>query len=103
MRNATRKLTAKHKLAITELMFKNIASYINIYCTDNTNTSSTDMYVGDIAHNNNALATFNKDNNVQNLHNAIMYQDTLVREHFVAVLQYIEKNDLISANNFCCI
>ena len=103
MRNATRKLTAKHKLAITELMFKDIASYINIYCTNNTDTSSTNMYVDDIAHNTSALDVFNKTNNVQQLHDNIMQQDTLVREHFIKVLRYIEQNDLINADNFCCI
>ena len=98
-----RKLTAKHKLAITNLMFADIASYINIYCKDNTDVDNTDMYCADVAHNTSALDVFNKTNNVQKLHDNIMYQDTLVREHFISVLRYIENNNLISADCFCCI
>lgn len=98
-----RKLTAKHKIAITNLMFADTARYIAIYCTNNTDTTSTNMYVDDIAHNTNALKAFNKDNNVQKLHDAIMLQDTLVREHYIKVLRYIETNNLINADCFCCI
>lgn len=98
-----RKLTAKHKLAITNLMFADTANYIKIYCTDNTDTQSTNMYCTDVQYNMNALNVFNKDNNVQKLHDAIMYQDTLVREHYIKVLRYIEQNNLIPADAFCCI
>ena len=98
-----RKLTAKHKIAITNLMFVETARYIAIYCANNTDNTSTNMYCDDVMHNINALNTFNKDNNVQKLHDAIMLQDTLVREHYIKVLRYIENNNLINANNFCCI
>ena len=98
-----RKLTAKHKVAITNLMFATTASYIKCFCTDRTDTTNTSMYVGDVQHNINALAQFNADNNVQKLHDNIMYQDTLVREYYIKVLRYIEQNNLIPADNFCCI
>ena len=98
-----RKLTAKHKIAITNIMFADTASYINIYCRDNTDNTSTNMYCDDVTYNINALKTFNKDNNVQKLHDNIMQQDTLVREHYIKVLRYIEENALINADNFCCI
>lgn len=98
-----RKLTEEHKLAITELVFKDTANYIRIYCTDNTDTGGTGMCCDDIMHNINALNEFSKDNSVRKLHYAIMSQDTLVREHYISVLRYIENNNLIDANSFCCI
>ena len=56
----------------------------------------------DIQHNINALVQFNADNNVQQLHDNIMRQDTFVREYYIATLQYIEENKLIPNNMFCC-
>lgn len=98
-----RKLTAKHKVAITNKMFAETASYIKIYCADEADNTSTNMYCTDVTYNINALATFNKTNNVQELHDNIMQQDTLVREHYIKVLRYIENNNLIPADCFCCI
>ena len=98
-----RKLTAKHKVAITNLMFATTASYIKCFCTDRTDTSNTSMYVDDVQHNINALAQFNADNNVMQLHDSIMLQDTLVREYYIKVLRYIETNNLIDADCFVCI
>ena len=95
-----RKLTAKHTAQINVLLLKTTGNYINWYCNDEEDMQP--MYAEDIAYNVNALVQFNTDNNVQALHNAIMQQDTLVREYYIAVLQYIEDNALISANNFCC-
>ena len=97
-----RKITAAQKLAITKQMFADIASYISIYCTDPINVEDTNMYCNDIAHNVAALHIFAQNNNVQQLHDNIMEQDTLVREHFISVLCYIEDNKLIPAENFCC-
>ena len=95
-----RKLTAKHTAQINVLLLKTTEEYINCFVTDKKDLYS--MYAEDVAHNVNALVQFNADNNVQALHNAIMQQDTIVREYYIAVLQYIEDNALISANNFCC-
>ena len=97
-----KKITAEHKQAITKQMFADIASYISGYCTDPDSEDETNMYCNDIAHNVAALLVFTKNNNVQKLHDNIMWQDTLVREHFIAVLRYIEDNELIPAENFCC-
>jgi hypothetical protein len=97
-----RKLTAQHKVAITNLMFATTAKYINTFCTDRTDSINTNMYTDDIIHNITALKTFNKNNNVQELHDAIMQQDTLVREYYIKVLRYIETNKLIEADCFCC-
>ena len=96
------KLTKQHKLAIINTMFADLASYVNIYCTDNKDVDNTNMYCGDIVHNTNALDEFFKTNNVQQLHESIMLQDTLVREHFINTLRYIEENNLISPRYFAC-
>ena len=56
----------------------------------------------DVQKNINALVQFNTDNNVQQLHDSIMLQDTFVREYYIATLQYIEENNLIAKNAFCC-
>ena len=69
----------------------------------NSDTDNVDMYCADIAHNVAALDVFNKTNNVQQLHDNIMLQDTLVREEYINVLRYIEQNNLIAADCFCCI
>ena len=49
-----------------------------------------------------SLDVFNATNNVQQLHESIMLQDTLVREHFINTLRYIEENNLISPRYFAC-
>jgi len=95
-----RKLTAKHTAQINVLLLKTTEEYINCFVTDKKDAYS--MYAEDVAHNVNALVQFNADKNVQALHDAIMQQDTLVREYYIAVLQYIEDNALISANKYCC-
>lgn len=96
------KLTKQHKLAIINTMFADLASYVNIYCTNHKDVDNTNMYCTDIVHNTNALDVFNATNNVQQLHESIMLQDTLVREHFINTLRYIEENNLISPRYFAC-
>jgi len=103
-----RKLTPAHKLAINMLVLKTTQDYIDFSTTqhgvnfpitvDNLQYSTLDLQ-----HNINALVAFNKDNNVQNLHDSIMRQDTFVREYYIDTLRYIESNKLIPSNAFCCI
>ena len=97
------KLTATHVADIQRLMLKTTEDYINTFVTEDDDASSLSMYATDVQHNTNALVAFIKDKNVQQLHDSIMQQDTLVREYYYAVLRYIEDNALISSNNFCCI
>ena len=82
-------------------MLKTTQEYIDSFVTD-VNDSNYIMYTMDVQHNINALAQFNSDNNVQDLHENIMRQDTLVREYYIETLRYIENNKLISANRYCC-
>ena len=97
------KLTTEDKVTISNLMFAITASYIKCFCVDRKNTDNTNMYTDDVIHNITALKAFNKNSNVQELHNSIMQQDTLVREYFIKVLHYIERNDLIEGHRKRCI
>jgi len=95
------KLTNETIAKINFLMLKTTQEYIDSFVTD-VNDSNYIMYTMDVQHNVNALAQFNKDNNVQDLHENIMRQDTLVREYYIETLRYIENNKLISSNRYCC-
>jgi len=103
-----RKLTQTHKLAINTLVLKTTQDFIDFSTTQwgiNRPITAENLQFStlDIQHNINALAVFNTDNNVQNLHDSIMGQDTFVREYYISVLQYIESNNLISAHKYCCL
>ena len=103
-----RKLTPAHKLAINMLVLKTTQDYIDFSTTQHgvnfpITVDNLQFSTLDLQYNINALAVFNKDNNVQNLHDAIMQQDTFVREYYIDTLRYIESNNLISSNRFCCI
>jgi len=97
-------ITPAHIKQINKLMYTTTISYIKCFATSrDADASSYSMYADDVAYNTNALAQFNKTLNAQELHDAIMQQDTLVREYYIAVLQYIESKRLITADNFCCV
>ena len=96
------KVSKAHAVAINKLMLPRINSVSAHFNTDENDLSMFKMYVGDIVHNSNALQEFNKTLDAAVLHNAIMWQDTAPREHFYAVLKYIENNALIPANKFTC-
>ena len=93
----------KHTVAINKLMLATTAEYINCFAKDETDIEQFKMYASDVAHNIAALDVFNSTLNAQQLHDSIMLQDTLVREFYISVLMYIEKNKLIPANMYCCI
>ena len=96
------KLTNETIAKINFLMLKTTQEYIDSFVTD-VNDSNYIMYTMDVQHNINALAQFNSDNNVQDLHENIMRQDTLVREYYIETLRYVENNKLISSNRYCCV
>ena len=96
------KLTNETIAKINFLMLKTTQEYIDSFVTD-VNDSNYIMYTMDVQHNINSLAQFNSDNNVQDLHENIMRQDTLVREYYIETLRYIENNKLISSNRYCCV
>ena len=96
-------MQVKHIIVINNLMLKTTESYINTFVSEDEDVSSISMYADDVAHATNALVAFNTTKDVQALHDSIMLQDTLVREYYIAVLLYIERNKLINKRNFCCI
>ena len=102
-----RKLKQADILEINMLVLKTTEDFITFSTTqygdhfpitaDNLKYSAMD-----VQKNINALVQFNADLNVQQLHDSIMLQDTFVREYYIATLQYIEENNLIAKNAFCC-
>jgi hypothetical protein len=95
-----RKLSNTHAVAINKLMLPLISTLAYIDSDNDINTLK--MYADDIAHNVSALCVFNSTLDAEVLHDNIMRQDTCPREHFYAVLRYIEDNKLIPANMFTC-
>ena len=96
-------MQTKHVIVINNLMLKTTESYINTFVSEDEDVSSISMYADDVAHAVNALVAFNTNNDAQALHDSIMLQDTIVREYYIAVLLYIERNKLINKRNFCCV
>ena len=96
-------MQTKHVIIINNLMLKTTESYINTFVSEDEDASSISMYAEDVARSANALVAFNADNDAQALHDSIMYWDTIVREYYIAVLLYIERNKLIDKRNFCCV
>jgi len=92
-----------HIIVINNLMLKTTESYINTFVSEDEDASSISMYAEDVARAANALVAFNASNDAQALHDSIMYWDTIVREYYIAVLLYIERNKLINKRNFCCV
>ena len=95
-----RKLSNTHAVDINKLMLPLISTLAHI--DDENDINMYKMYADDIAHNISALCQFNATLDAETLHDNIMRQDTCPREHFYAVLRYIEDNKLIPASMFCC-
>jgi hypothetical protein len=102
-----RKLKQADILEINMLVLNTTQDYIS-FCTTqhgiHTPVTADNLKYSalDVQNNINALVQFNADLNVQQLHDSIMLQDTFVREYYIATLQYIEENNLIAKNAFCC-
>jgi len=98
--NKMRKLSNTHAVAINKLMLPLISTLA--YIDEESDINTLKMYADDIAHNVSALCQFNSTLDASVLHDNIMRQDTCPREHFYAVLKYIEDNALINSNMFTC-
>ena len=96
-------MQAKHVIVINNLMLKTTESYINTFVSEDEDAGSISMYAEDVAYNVNALVAFNASKDASALHNSIMMQDTIVREYYISVLLYIERNKLINKRDFCCV
>lgn len=95
------KVTKTHALAINKLMIP-LINTVAFFDKNENDLNYFNMCVGDIAHNTAALEVFNNTLCADTLHDNIMRQDTSPREHFYAVLKYIEDNALINKNSFAC-
>jgi hypothetical protein len=96
------KTSKTHAVAINKLMLPLVAT-VGQFSPSEDDLSMFKMYADDVAHNIAALCVFNGTLDALTLHDNIMRQDTAPREHFYAVLHYIESNALIPAGRFCCI
>ena len=97
------KVSTQHAVAINKLMLPRINTVSAFFNTGENSLSMFKMYVGDVAHNIAALQAFNDTLDAPMLHDRIMRQDTAPREHFYAVLKYIENNGLIPTGKYTCI
>jgi len=95
------KANRTHAVAINKLMIP-LVNTVAYFDPEYTDINVYKMCADDIAHNINALCTFNASLDASALHTSIMRQDTVPREHFYAVLKYIEDNGLIPANKYTC-
>ena len=78
---------------VNKIMLKSIANYCATFGED-TASEQLEMYADDIAYNANALAEFNNTKDWQALYDSVYEQDTIVREEFMDVLDYLETNAL---------
>lgn len=97
------KASKNHALAINKLMLPLICSVAHTDCVcEDADMGYYKMVLADTIHNAAALDVYNATLNAAQLHDNIMRQDTSPREHFYAVLKYIEDNALINKNRFAC-
>mgnify|MGYP003662424856 CR=1 FL=1 len=84
-------LTNAHKTAINTITLLAAAEYIQCYAHEDNEVDAAELqvYAADVMYNIAALQQFNQTGDVLALHDAIMQQDTIVREAFVTVLNYI--------------
>ncbi len=95
-----RKVTVLRKFYTVKAMRDCIAAYTANVFADELNERAVAMYANDIAAAANALNEFIKTSDAVALHKRIMYWDTDVREAFVSVLQYIEKEQMVPETEF---
>lgn len=94
-----KKATKADVATIVAIMQDDLASYVQLTKTayaDNfaDGTYITELHYNDIVYNYNALLQFTQDKNTVKLCNAIMLQDTIVREHFYNTVHYAIDNYL---------
>ena len=79
--------------AVNKIMLKSIANYCAQFGED-ADSEQLEMYADDVAYNANALVEFNNTKDWQALYDSVYEQDTIVREEFMDVLDYLETNGL---------
>lgn len=91
-----RKLTVLHKHNIVNIMRNCIVQYAKNYLRTAASEAEIKLYAADVAYNCTVLQAFVAHNNCNKLQDAVVMQDTNVREEFVAVLQYVAAHELVT-------
>lgn len=95
-----RKVTVLRKFYTVKAMRDCIAAYTANVFADELREEAVAMYANDIARAAVALNAFIATRDAVALHNTIVRWDTDVREAFVSVLQYIEKEQMVPETEF---
>jgi hypothetical protein len=96
-----RKVTVLHKFNTVKEMRNAITFYTQKFFATELREPAVAMYAKDIARAAIALNAFIETSDAAALHNTIVRFDTEVREEFVNVLLYIEKNELVPQTEYC--
>ena len=90
-----RKLTKVHFNNIVNVLREDIAAYVaktkQVFTKDSV---VNELQYDDIVYVNNKLVNFMLDKDVQKLYNALIAQDTYVREQFLSVMYYCEEHNI---------
>ena len=94
-----KKATKADVATIVQIMQADFAKYVQLtnraYAEEIAgDTYITEMHYSDIVYNYNALLQFTQDKDAVKLCDAIIKQDTIVREHFYKVVHYATDNYL---------
>ena len=99
----TSKLTQKHYINIIALTSATLQDYTGFtlrVAQQHADADSNLMHIDDILYVQTALNNFINNKDVAQLQDALMSQDTFVREKYIDTLRYIEDNYLV-ANYYC--
>ena len=94
-----KKATKADVATIVTLMQADLASYVQLTKTAYADKFANDTYItelhyDDIVYNYNVLVQFMQDKDAVKLCDALIKQDTIVREHFYKVIHYATDNYL---------
>lgn len=92
-----RKLTKQQFNDIVSVLRKDIADYVALTKRVFTNSKSgavEELQYDDIVYVNNVLVDFMLHKDVQKLYEALLHQDTFVREKFLSVMRYCEEEGI---------
>lgn len=100
------KVTQAHATQVVTLLQQVVANYKEFatWCAQQADTTQADetMHANDIVYMQAACAAFATNKNASVLHDALMRQDTFVREYCISVLRYLEDAALIPRNMYAC-
>ena len=85
---------------INKIMLQTIGNYVADYAGENSADENLTMYADDVAHNIFALQVFNENKDVKQFYHSIMQQDTLVREYFGPVFDFLEDEELLPFSTY---